>query len=239
MSPDASSPYGRVVTARVTANLFDVLGVQPTLGRSFRPDEEMPGGASGVVVLTPTSWTRWFGADRTVIGRRIRLTQRQDTGTYEIIGVLPPDVTYPITALQEVEAFRPYVATAADRNHASGGRVYGLHVVGRPDREPPHTSNSTLTDFPTCMRRIASASSGAIERIFMFGLSSSSRSGVAFSLDDFLRVGEAVASHGQTSVWSPLNLMALVSITRKAPGSSSDRWDSARASIGVRGCPSW
>jgi predicted permease len=108
-----------------------VLGVRPILGRSFRPEEEAPGGQSGVVVLTHSLWSRRFGADPSVIGRRIALRRRQDASSYQIVGVLPPGVTYPITALRPVELFLPYVATAAERDHASRGRSYGLHVVGR------------------------------------------------------------------------------------------------------------
>jgi putative ABC transport system permease protein len=117
-------------SVRATSNLFEVLGVQPALGRLFRPEEETP-GHNTVLVLTHSAWTRSFGADPAVIGRRIEVTEFQSKATYEIIGVLPPGITYPVTAARPVEVFRPYVATAAERDHASGGRSYGLHVVGR------------------------------------------------------------------------------------------------------------
>lgn len=119
-----------LVSLRATANLFDVLDVKPVLGRTFRPDEETP-GRDGVVILAHSAWTRAFGADPNVIGRRVALTQFQEQTTYEIIGVLPPDITFPVTAGEPVELFRPYVTTAAERDHATGGRSYGLHVVGR------------------------------------------------------------------------------------------------------------
>ena len=126
-------------SGRVTPNLFDVLGVQPAFGRLFRADEDTP-GRNTVIVLTHAAWTRSFGADPDVIGRRIDVTEFQSKASYEIIGVLPPGITYPLTPLRPVEAFRPYVATAAERDHASGGRSYGLHVVGRrrPDVSVEH-----------------------------------------------------------------------------------------------------
>jgi putative ABC transport system permease protein len=117
-------------SARATPNLFDVLRVQPVLGRLFRPEEDTP-GHNTVLVLSHAAWTRTFGADPTVIGRRIAVTEFQSTATYEIIGVLPPGITYPVTAARPVDVFRPYVATAAERDHASRGRSYGFHVVGR------------------------------------------------------------------------------------------------------------
>ena len=48
---------------RVTASFFDVLGVAPLLGRTFRPEEEMP-GSDRVVVLSHGLWTRRYAADR-------------------------------------------------------------------------------------------------------------------------------------------------------------------------------
>ena len=55
-------------SARATSNLFEVLGVQPALGRLFRPEEETP-GHNTVLVLTHSAWTRvvWrrSGSDRT------------------------------------------------------------------------------------------------------------------------------------------------------------------------------
>ncbi len=49
----------------VTANLFEMLGVQPLLGRTFEPGEDQPGGGR-VIVLDEAFWRRAFGADRNV-----------------------------------------------------------------------------------------------------------------------------------------------------------------------------
>jgi hypothetical protein len=49
---------------RVTPNLFEVLGVQPSLGRAFRVDEQEP-GATGVVVLSDGFWKRHLPVRRT------------------------------------------------------------------------------------------------------------------------------------------------------------------------------
>ena len=51
----------------VTARFFDVLGVTPIAGRTFRDDDEGP--TSDVVVLSEGFWRRRFGADPTLVGR--------------------------------------------------------------------------------------------------------------------------------------------------------------------------
>jgi hypothetical protein len=58
--------------ASVTANLFEVLGVSPRLGRAFSPEENQP-GRSQVVILTIGLWRRRFGADPNLIGKTIQL----------------------------------------------------------------------------------------------------------------------------------------------------------------------
>src|ERR1035438_3683385 len=57
----------------VSDNFFQVLGVEPTLGRSFRPEETRVPGRDAVVVLAHDFWYNQFAADRSVIGRTIRL----------------------------------------------------------------------------------------------------------------------------------------------------------------------
>ena len=69
----------------VDANFFDVLGVQPFLGRFFSPDEDTAPRPD--VILSYTLWNTQFGADRNVIGKTIQLDQMQ----YSVIGVAPRD----------------------------------------------------------------------------------------------------------------------------------------------------
>lgn len=71
----------------VSVSHFDLLGVQPALGRSFRPEESVP-GEDGVVILSHGLWTRRFGADPDVLGRTIRLSGA-DHESRTVIGVLP------------------------------------------------------------------------------------------------------------------------------------------------------
>jgi predicted permease len=74
----------------VTHDFFAVLGLGPTLGRAFLPEEDREGGAR-VVILSDGLWRGRFGGDPTVVGRAIRL----DRLAYQVVGVLPPDFSPP------------------------------------------------------------------------------------------------------------------------------------------------
>jgi len=80
------------VTGTVTTytNLFEVLGITPMLGRTFRQDDGME-GHDHVVILTYPLWRSRFNADPNVTGRAVRLG---DT-PYEVIGVLPENFRFP------------------------------------------------------------------------------------------------------------------------------------------------
>ena len=77
-------------TARVSANLFDTLGVRPSLGRGFLPHEDQQRGHR-VAVITDSLWRRRFNADASILGRTIRL----DQNPYTVIGVLPAWFRFP------------------------------------------------------------------------------------------------------------------------------------------------
>src|ERR1035437_9014494 len=70
---------------RVSATLFPLLGVQPKLGRTFRPEEDQPGRAD-VVLLSHSLWQRRFAGDPGIAGKTIRLRDQP----YTVVGVLPP-----------------------------------------------------------------------------------------------------------------------------------------------------
>jgi putative ABC transport system permease protein len=83
----AESVYGQWVTA----SLFNLLGVNPLLGRSFTEDEDRP-GAIRAVVLSYEVWQRAFGASQSVIGTQLRIDQNTATvvSTATVVGVMPP-----------------------------------------------------------------------------------------------------------------------------------------------------
>ncbi len=74
-----------------SSTLFGVLGIQPSLGRFFLPQEDREGQAAPVVVLSHALWQKRFGGDRAAVGRVIRL----DDQPYTIIGVMGTDAAFP------------------------------------------------------------------------------------------------------------------------------------------------
>jgi predicted permease len=73
-----------LVGSRVTADFFHVLGAAPMLGRTFRRDEDVPGGPPVAVIGYPL-WIRRFGGDSSIVGRTITL----GATPYTIVGVMP------------------------------------------------------------------------------------------------------------------------------------------------------
>ncbi len=92
-SVNLESPHGPVAlhATKATDNLFDVFGVAPLLGRTFRAGEDIP-GRDDVVVLSHEVWQRDFAGDPQVAGKIARL----DGHPYTIIGVMPPGFRYPL-----------------------------------------------------------------------------------------------------------------------------------------------
>jgi len=82
--PNATPRLRMGVTA--SSNLFAVMGVEPTIGRAFRPEEGQVPGRDAVVVLGRTMWEQEFGSDPGVLGRSLRINGQPFT----VIGVAPP-----------------------------------------------------------------------------------------------------------------------------------------------------
>lgn len=80
----------RVDSLSVSHSFFATLGVPPALGRTFSPEEELP-DASPVVILSDGLWRRNFGARADVIGETVLV----DGVSAEIVGVVPPGVSFP------------------------------------------------------------------------------------------------------------------------------------------------
>ena len=75
----------RVNAIVATANMFDVLGVHPRIGRAYNADEDRPNVAP-VVVISDGLWRRAFGSDPSVVGKQMEIQGRKR----EVVGVAPP-----------------------------------------------------------------------------------------------------------------------------------------------------
>src|SRR5262245_1568573 len=73
----------------VSGNLLTLMGVEPTIGRSFRPEEDRVKGRDAVVILGRKMWEQEFGSDPGAPGRTIRINGIDFT----IIGVAPDEFT--------------------------------------------------------------------------------------------------------------------------------------------------
>lgn len=76
-----------------TADFFRVLGVQPQMGRLFREGDDQAGNHR-VVVLSHGLWQRKFGADPSIVGRKVNLSGAD----HEVIGILPASFRFPYPA---------------------------------------------------------------------------------------------------------------------------------------------
>jgi putative ABC transport system permease protein len=88
----------RVATGVVSANFFDLLGVQPAFGRGFQEADDRP-GAPAVLILSHQYWQRSFGDDASVVGRIFQMNDRP----HQVIGILPAVPQYP----REVDVYMP------------------------------------------------------------------------------------------------------------------------------------
>lgn len=113
----------RVNVTRVTGQFFPLLGVQPALGRSLRPDEA-EAGKNHVVVLTWGFWQRTFGGDRTVLGRKLIL----DNENYEVVGVMP--LSFRDFFTNRTDLFAPIIFDPADFADSRRTNEY-LSFIGR------------------------------------------------------------------------------------------------------------
>ena len=105
---------------RVSAAYFQVLGVEPALGRAFERADDRPGGPN-VTILSHALWERRFGGDSTIIGRTITLDDDADV----VIGVMPESFENVLAPETQLWAPLQYGITQ--------GRAWGHHLrtVGR------------------------------------------------------------------------------------------------------------
>ena len=108
---------------KASANLFTVLGIAPALGRPLRDEEDWTTGPRALVI-SDGLWRNRFGADRGIVGRTITLNGE----SWEIVGVAPPEFTFPS---REVQYWRSLRMDPEDRTKASFRRAHMLRVVGR------------------------------------------------------------------------------------------------------------
>ena len=118
----------RFKAAIVSASFFDLMGVNPQLGRSLASSDDVR-GAARVLLLSDPFWRQQFGGDSKVIGRQVVISDQPFT----VVGVMPANFAYP----GGVQAWTPVVPALASANarwkvDTLEARHFGLlTVVGR------------------------------------------------------------------------------------------------------------
>ena len=80
----------RSTVATVTKDFFSVLGVQPSIGRGFRPEDARV-GAEPVAVVSHRYWTESLGSAGSLSGFHLRIANR----VYSVVGIMPPGFQFP------------------------------------------------------------------------------------------------------------------------------------------------
>jgi predicted permease len=157
----------RLAGLQVSADLFDVLGVAPQLGRSFATGEDER-GRNRVAVLSHRLWRRQFSSDPAIVGRSIPL----DGEPYTVIGVMPEWFRFAPFWQTRAELWVPL--TLAPRRDDRGGRSLRLFarlkdgvgvaqaqaemstIAARLERDYPSTNtNVTITVRPLLDKVVA------------------------------------------------------------------------------------
>ena len=114
----------QIYVTRMTASVFPVLGVSPSMGRTFTQQEDE--SKSQVAVLSYATWMSRFHGDPRAIGETIEL----DRKPYEIIGVMPRDLEFPLVPgqLYRTEMWIPMSFTAGELATDSS---WNFSMVGR------------------------------------------------------------------------------------------------------------
>lgn len=131
--------------AAVSHDTFAMLGVEPSLGRTFRPEEDRP-GAERVVILSHQLWQRRFGADPSIIGKSLTLSGE----SYTVIGVTPRGLSFPI--LNNTEIWRTSGPVLAAQAGCDRGCVI-LRLIAR--LKPEVTLEAARTEMSALTQQIA------------------------------------------------------------------------------------
>jgi putative ABC transport system permease protein len=121
----------RIAGASVTANLFPMIGAKAAQGRLISPEENQT-GRDNVVVVSHQFWQKRLGAEANVIGRSVRLDDRN----YTLIGVMPADFEFPHPSFNFAEPVEFWVPLAFTTEQvAQRQRPYYLNVIAllKPD----------------------------------------------------------------------------------------------------------
>jgi len=207
-----------------TGNYFDVLGVQPALGRFFHQADDQKPGDAALAVLDHDFWLTQFHGDRSVIGTAIRINRLP----YTVVGVAPPGFVgtevffrpklwVPMMMEAQIEIGNPWLDNRATFNLMVAGRLKSGVSPGQATSNINAIAGSLAREFPDNNR------------------------GLAFSLTKPGLLGDSLRSPVQAFAVGLLALAALVLLiacanlasTLSARGADRAREIAIRTSIGA------
>lgn len=138
-----------------TGNYFEMLGVQPALGRFFTTADDKAVGAHPVAVITHDCWQRRFGNDPNVVGKNVLVNGH----SFTIIGVAAPgfygteigyktEMWFPMMMLPQIEAGRNYLDDRDTSNFFVQGRLKPGVTMAQADAALKNIAAQLAREFP-------------------------------------------------------------------------------------------
>jgi predicted permease len=125
----------------VTASVFDIAKTLPVLGRTFRPDDNVPNGPK-VAIISYGMWKTRFGGESSVLGQVIRAN-----GTpFTVVGVMPEKYAFP-------DGASIWLPLQMDPLAGKRGEGQGLTVIGM--LKPGVTVDQAAVDFASIAKNLA------------------------------------------------------------------------------------
>ena len=128
-----------------SAHLFDILGMQPILGRTFRPEEDHP-STPAVIILSHRAWQDRFQGDLDIIGQTIRANSEMTT----IVGVMPEKFDFPAQS----DAWLPLRIDSLEFPRGSGPALEGTQIQAIARLKDGVTLDEAQTEMATIAGRL-------------------------------------------------------------------------------------
>jgi predicted permease len=138
-----------MVRGAVATHFFDVLGIQPALGRFFRTEDAEP-GAPPVAIISHELWRDAFGSDQGVLGRSVTIDQHP----HLIVGVAPGGMTLPTS---DTRLWSPVRVASQVAANGADVRVELTRAIARltPGATPRHAATEGTALARTAPRPVA------------------------------------------------------------------------------------
>jgi putative ABC transport system permease protein len=158
------APAERIQGTRFTASMWDVVDVQPMLGRIFTADEDRNGSPAPVAVLSYNFWQRRFGGAPQIVGRTMRL----DGVETDIIGVMPEgfDFMSAETDIWAPAGFTPQQLTSTASFLFVSGRLRAGVTIEQAQAEMSSLSQGLVAQFPDRNKNVTVAVQGLRAAIY-------------------------------------------------------------------------